>query len=86
MKLTTNNYDTASFKLSRLARMLLILRIHSVGNWELQTGLKDGLLDLGKLWVQHRFGADSVVVNRSVTLLRRCLNIFRQVLIKFKRN
>jgi len=86
MKLTNKNYDMTNFELSRLTRLLLILRVHSIGDWELQIGLKDGLLNLGKLWVQHHFGADSVIINRSVALLRRCLNAFRRILIKLKRN
>ena len=86
MKLTNKNYDMAGFELSRLTRLLIILRVHSVGDWELQVGLKDGLFNIGKLWIEHHFGADSVIVNRSVALLRRMLNFARKLMVKIKRS
>lgn len=86
MKLTDKNFDMAGFQLSRLTRLLIILRIYKIGDWELQVGLKDGLLNFGKLWVQHNFGADSVIVNKTVAFLRRILNFVRKILIKLRRN
>lgn len=86
MKLTDKNFDMAGFELSRLTRLLIILRVHSIGDWQLQVGLKDGLLNIGKLWVQHHFGMDNIIVKRIIAFLRRSLNVFRRILSKLRHN
>ncbi|MGH1543119.1 MAG: hypothetical protein ACRBHB_22065 [Arenicella sp.] len=52
MKLTDDNYDINQFPLSRLAKLLLILRVSAYGSMALRTSFKD----IAKLWLQHQFG------------------------------
>ena len=86
MKLTNKNYDIADFELSRLSRLLIILQVYSVGNSELQMGFKGSLIGLSKLWIQHYFCTDNIIVNRFVVILRRILNFMRQLVVKLKRD
>ena len=66
MKITDENYDMTGFKLTRFARLLLVLRFSQYGAWEMRANWSD----VAKLFLQHRLGSKVDGIKRRLSGLK----------------